>query len=126
VTYVELDRTILAELVDLEPVEGLRLVRELVEIFFQEAPGRLDRMRCGLSLGDSAQVTQGAHALKGAASGLGATGMAAACGRVERQARSGFLMGLDVEVDRIETELPRLARRVEGLIAQLARTAPTE
>lgn len=125
-TYVELDQTILAELVDMDAVGGLRLVRELVEIFFQEAPARLDRMRCGLSLGDSRQVVHGAHAMKGAASGLGATGMAAACGQVERQARAGLLAGLDAEVDRIESELPRLAEAMEGLVTQLARAVPAE
>lgn len=124
--YVELDRTILAELVEMDPVGGLELVRELVQIFFAEAPARLDLMRVGLAEGDTQKLAHGAHAMRGGASGLGATGMAEACARVERQARAGALTGLDDDVDGIEGALPRLARQVEGYVSQLARRAAVE
>lgn len=120
-TDVELDRSLLAELVEMDPVEGLELVRDLVAIFFREAPARLDLMRCGVSLGDRDRVVRGAHAMKGAASGLGAIGMAEACGRIECRARSGSLTGLSAEVDQVEAELPGLAWQLDGYLNQLAR-----
>ncbi len=125
-TYVQLDRTLLAELVEMDPVEGVRLVRELVHIFFAEAPGRVDLMRCGLSQSDPQQVSRGAHAMKGAASGLGAVGMAEACARVERQARAGALTGLERDLDLIESALPSLSHQLETYVNQLARRIPAE
>ena len=116
-----LDRTILEELVDLDPIEGLALVRDLVGIFFTEAPGRLDRIRCGLADGDADAVMRAAHAMRGAASQLGAVELADACARMERQARTRALTGLAAELDTIELELPNLGQRLEDHIAELAR-----
>jgi two-component system sensor histidine kinase BarA len=104
-------------------VEGILLVRDLVHIFFTEAPGRLDRIRCGLAEGDADRVVHAAHAMRGGASGLGAVGVAAACGRVERLARTGDVSGLTQAVDAIELELPRLGQRLEEHLAGLGRQA---
>jgi hypothetical protein len=40
-----LDPTILEELLELDPAEGVALIRDLVSIFFAQAPARLDRIR---------------------------------------------------------------------------------
>jgi HPt (histidine-containing phosphotransfer) domain-containing protein len=115
-----LDRSILAELVELDPVDGLELVRDLVQIFFRESPDRLDRMRCGLSLGDGAQLSQAAHAIKGAAAGLGAVELAARAGQIERRARTGDLGGLAAEVDAVELALPGLQQALDLFLSELA------
>jgi hypothetical protein len=61
--------------------------------------------------------------MRGGASGLGAVGLAAVCGRVELQARIGELIGLTEEVDAIESGLPRLAQRLAEYIARVVREA---
>ena len=112
----ELDPTILEELVELGPAEGIELVRDLVRIFFAEAPDRTGRMLSGLSENDCQKVIHAAHAMRGAAAGLGAVDMAASCARIERQARTGDLTGLRSEVADILEELPRLEERLGSLI----------
>jgi len=117
----ELDPTILEELVEIDPVEGLVLVRDLVQIFFSEAPARMDHIRCGLAEGDPVRVAHAAHAMRGGASGLGAVGFAAACGRLEQHARAGDLSGLTEAVDAIESGLLRMGRQLEEHLASLTR-----
>ncbi len=116
----ELDSTIFEELIDLDPEAGIELVRELVRIFFEEAPGRIERLRQGLAQGDSHSVAQAAHATRGGAAGLGATGLAAVCAAIERQARTGNLTGLDAEVAAIVEGLPLLEEKIAKLVQRFA------
>lgn len=118
-SVADLDATILKELVDLGPVEGMELVRDLVKIFFEEAPGRMSRLRMALSEMDSNKVAQAAHALRGGAGGLGAVGLASICATIERQARAGDLTGLDSAISGIGNGLPKLEERIGELIRQL-------
>src|SRR5262245_63965059 len=110
-SVTDLDSTILAELVDLGPVEGMELVRELVQIFFREARERMARLSTGLNEADSHKVSQAAHAMRGGAAGLGAVGLANLCAAIERQARTGNLTGLDAEFTAIVDGLPGLEER---------------
>ncbi len=119
----DLDRTILEELIDLGPVEGIGLVRDLVGIFFSEAPNRMARLRSGLVEADSFKVAQAAHAMGGAAGGIGAVGLSKLCTGIERQARAGDLTGLDRDVARIENGLPGLEERVGELVQKLTAQA---
>jgi HPt (histidine-containing phosphotransfer) domain-containing protein len=116
----DLDSTILEELVDLGPAEGIGLVRDLVQIFFAEAPNRMNRLRTGLAESDSAKVAQAAHSMSGGAGGLGAVGLASICSGIERQARTGDLTGLEAEVNQIADQLPGLEVRLGKLVRKLA------
>lgn len=115
-----LDSTILEELVDLGPVEGIELVRDLMRIFFEEAPKRMARLHSGLANRDSREVAQAAHSLQGGSSGLGAVGLASICASIERQARAGDLTGVAEEIATIEQGLPRLEERIGELVQKLA------
>ena len=115
-SMTDLDVTILEELVDLYPVEGIELVRDLVRIFFDEAPDRMSRMRDGLSQQDSTKVYQAAHAMRGGGASLGAVGLARACARIEHQARAGNLTGLATDLAAIAGDLPALEECILSLI----------
>lgn len=118
-SVADLDSTIMEELVDLGPVEGIELVRDLVKIFFGEAPERMNRLRIGLAEADANKVAQAAHSLRGGAAGLGAVGLASICATIERQARAGSLTGLDLEVNGIGNGLPKLEERIAELVQKL-------
>lgn len=118
-SVTDLDATMLEELALLDPQEGIGLARELVGIFFSEAPNRLSRMRSGISEADGRKLSQAAHAMRGGAGGLGAVGLASACARIERQARTGDLAGLDAEIATIAANLPALEVSIASLIQRL-------
>jgi HPt (histidine-containing phosphotransfer) domain-containing protein len=116
------DSTLIEELIEVDPSTGVALVRELIGIFFSEAPARLDRMRCGLAQGDAQAVLHAAHAMKGGANNLGAVRVGALCGEVEARGRRGDLTGVDRLVDAIEVALPEMGATMETCVAAIARS----
>ena len=60
------------------------MTREVVTLFAKEMPQRIDDIRAALSACDSATLSRAAHALKGAASNVGAQTLSDACGALEQ------------------------------------------
>jgi signal transduction histidine kinase/DNA-binding response OmpR family regulator len=69
--------------------EELSMTREVVALFAKEMPQRIDDIRDGLSACDSAALSRAAHALKGAASNVGAQTLSDACGTLEQSCLQG-------------------------------------
>lgn len=72
----------------------------LMDTFFRETPGHLDRLRRGAQDGDFAAVEREAHILKGAAGNVGFAQAAALAGELVAAARRGDAAG--IAGDRIE------------------------
>jgi CheY-like chemotaxis protein/HPt (histidine-containing phosphotransfer) domain-containing protein len=62
--------------------------REIVDLFLEEVPRRLDALGAAATRGDRAQVARLAHTLAGSASSLGASRLAVACAGLEALARA--------------------------------------
>ncbi len=84
------------ELLDAEVIESLRelggdddpgLVQELIEMFLEDAPQRLDEMLQGLESGDYDLMQRSAHTLKSSAANMGAMVLSQVCKRMEAAAR---------------------------------------
>jgi len=65
------------------------MMREVVALFVGEMPQHHDDIRSALAAGDSAALLRAAHALKGAASNVGAQALSDACGTLEQSCRQG-------------------------------------
>jgi PAS domain S-box-containing protein len=117
-----IDDSILEDILALSAEEGPELIRELVAIFFGEAPARLEQLRGGVAELDLPRITRAAHAMKGGAGNIGAARLASICGRLEQESRSGALTDGPQLVAALERELAR----VRGLLDQrLARYGVT-
>ena len=84
-----LDESVLDELRELPPAEGVSLLRELVDLYLECAPERLEQLRA--SPDDPAQIKMHAHTLRGMSMSLGAREVAARCLRLEHAAAAGNL-----------------------------------
>ncbi|HLE69858.1 MAG TPA: response regulator, partial [Vicinamibacteria bacterium] len=101
----------------LERVDGDReLAKELVKVFFQEAPNLLRAIREGLQAADAGSVGKAAHRLKGTLSTLGADAAVEPARRLEvlswernLELAKGALHELETELGRLEPELTSLA-----------------
>jgi HPt (histidine-containing phosphotransfer) domain-containing protein len=69
--------------------EELSMTREVVMLFATEMPQRIDDIRAALSACDSAALSRTAHALKGAASNVGAQALSDACSTLEHSCLQG-------------------------------------
>jgi CheY-like chemotaxis protein/HPt (histidine-containing phosphotransfer) domain-containing protein len=66
----------------LEVQGGPEVALEVVDLFLQSAPQRLEEMRGALRFQDASSLEVAAHSLKGAAAQLGARGMADLCSQI--------------------------------------------
>ena len=65
------------------------MTREVVTLFTKEMPQRLEDIRSALLACDSAALSRAAHAVKGAASNVGAQALSGACSTLEQSCLQG-------------------------------------
>ena len=110
-----LDPAVLDSLRQLTPPGEPDVLNEVLRIFLQEIPPRVERLRTFLAAGNIVEVQREAHSLKGSAGNIGAGSLYDICRQVDDQGRSGDLTGLStlvdaltVEFDKVEVEIHRL------------------
>lgn len=88
---------------------------QVLNLFLQEAPKRIQRLEAAWQSGDHVEVHRAAHSLKGSAGNIGARPMFAVCRDLDDQAQSGDLTrsadlvaALAREYARVEAEIQRL------------------
>jgi HPt (histidine-containing phosphotransfer) domain-containing protein len=92
------------------------LLAKIIELYFADAPERVEEIRSGLAASERRRVARAAHRLRGSLGMLGASLAAAAAGQLEDLAPAAPLEALletfaelEREMDRLEPELQRLA-----------------
>ncbi len=100
---MHMDSTIIdpAGLGRLEEWGGPKLVKEMIRLFLEHGPARMDQIRIVLESDDLDQPERGSHSLKSSAANLGA-------GRVRRIADEIELAASNGEVERVRELLPGL------------------
>jgi HPt (histidine-containing phosphotransfer) domain-containing protein len=91
------------------------VLAQVLSLFLEEAPRRIDRIRGALQARDASEMHRAAHSMKGSAGNIGATGLFAICREVDDRARVGDLSGAGQLLD----DLAREYERVEAEIARL-------
>ncbi|MGH7786444.1 MAG: Hpt domain-containing protein [Candidatus Binatia bacterium] len=84
-----LDQTALEALRDLNDEGEDDLLVELIDLFLEDAPTRMNGMRDAIAKQDWPAVASWAHSLKGSCGSLGAMPMAEQCNRLEQHGRLG-------------------------------------
>jgi two-component system sensor histidine kinase/response regulator len=78
--------------------------QELVRLFGEDTPPRLERMEQAAQAGDAATVGKEAHAIKGSCSALGAMRLGHSCRLLEEMGRQGRLEALEAQVRALKDE----------------------
>ena len=106
----------LDESVALSRVGGDRgLLREVVELFLDDYPSVLEKIRAAVSTQDASALEHHAHSLKGSVSTFGAKGAFDAALVLERKGRSGDLSGIEEGLGQLESALGTLRPELETL-----------
>jgi signal transduction histidine kinase/HPt (histidine-containing phosphotransfer) domain-containing protein len=110
-----IDRSALDRLKDISPT----LLDRLIPLFLnEEAPKLLTTIGASLIAGDTAQMCDAAHTLKGTSSALGAVKLARLCERVEAQAKQGDLNGIESSILETEAEYDLVHEELSKIIPQ--------
>ena len=107
-----IDSKTLASLRELEDGNGEDLVGELIDIFLEQAPQRVDGIKKAIAGDDARSLSFQAHSLKGSAANFGADDLTAICQRFETGGRAGSLGDL-------RALLPDLEREFQAVCAAL-------
>jgi signal transduction histidine kinase/HPt (histidine-containing phosphotransfer) domain-containing protein len=96
-----LDQSMISELRAMPASDGLTMLQELVDLFLESAPARLDQIT--QSLADPAQLAFQAHALKSMSLSLGASRLIKLAQKLETLANSGSLEGAKDLIEELQT-----------------------
>jgi PAS domain S-box-containing protein len=88
----------------LEAHAGPRALAEVIDVFLQTIPRRLDDLRHAHAKGDADSIRAVAHSLKGASAQIGARGMADLCVQIEAVVRSGDVSALADRLTALEAD----------------------
>ncbi len=91
-----------ARLAGLRRVGGDRLIADLIDLFIETVPRRLEAMRAGTAAGDAAAVAFTAHSLTSSAGNLGAGAMQALAADLERRGVAGDAAALPALMSRLD------------------------
>ena len=110
-----LDPAVLDTLRQLTPAGEPDVLTEVLKLFLEEVPPRVERLRNAWAQGNIEEVHRSAHSLKGSAGNVGARRLHAVCGQLDEVAKSRDLASvaplvgeLGTEFDKVETEIRRL------------------
>jgi signal transduction histidine kinase/HPt (histidine-containing phosphotransfer) domain-containing protein len=98
-----LDQNTIAELRVMPPTQGVSMLRELIDLFLDAAPARMEQLRN--SLGNAAQLAFHAHALKSMSLNMGAWRVVELTKQLEGMGRSGQLTGAQEAYQQLEQAL---------------------
>ncbi len=111
---------------DMQVIEGLRelggdddpgLLVEVIGMFLEDAPTRIEEIQQGLATGDIKLLERAAHSLKSASANVGAVQLSLVCKRIEEIARRSTSEGiadLIPESNRALTEVSNALRSIQG------------
>jgi HPt (histidine-containing phosphotransfer) domain-containing protein len=83
------------------------VVTEFIDVFLEDLPGRIERLRAAAGSANPAEIRSAAHALKGSAASVGAVGLSGLCAQLEANARAGSTAGAMDLLAAIEPEAVR-------------------
>jgi signal transduction histidine kinase/DNA-binding response OmpR family regulator len=90
-----LDMDVIQSLRELGGADDPGLVAELIDLFLQDAPARMDEVDEGLAAGDFQLLERAAHTLKSSSANIGALGLSGICFEIEKKARESCSEGLE-------------------------------
>lgn len=102
-----------ASLERLKRFGGGKLLGEMISLFLEAAPERINAALAGLAANDVKATEMALHALKSSSAQLGALRMQRLCERGEGLARSGTLENVAGLVSSLQDEFPRVQSWLE-------------
>ncbi|MCM8776456.1 MAG: Hpt domain-containing protein [Candidatus Omnitrophica bacterium] len=92
-----------------------KLYRQILQIFFEDAPGQIKKIQTGIESHDVNQIERESHGLKGAAANVGAESIRKAALEVELAAKAGDFEKIRTRFEQLENEWTRFKAFLKNL-----------
>ena len=93
------------------------VLAEVLQLFLEDVPRRIAKLRAACEAGDAVEVYKAAHSLKGSAGNIGAKPLLAVCRQLDDRGRAGDLTGSEHLVDALDAEFAKVEVAIRGLLA---------
>ncbi|HJU43696.1 MAG TPA: Hpt domain-containing protein [Vicinamibacterales bacterium] len=112
-----LDPAVVERLRQLTPPGEPDVLKEILSVFLNEVPRRIDRLKAAWREGQAADVQRAAHSLTGSSGNIGADALSEVCRAIDERSKAGelrseelqdLISALDREYGRVEAEIKRL------------------
>jgi HPt (histidine-containing phosphotransfer) domain-containing protein len=97
------------------------LLNELLSIFIDEFPVKLEELRAAVACGDVTRVVIVSHGLKGMLSNLSIEQAASRAAQIEQKARSGEAASLKQALNALEQEVKGLLAEMQAHLGEVRR-----
>ncbi|MBD2595679.1 response regulator [Nostoc spongiaeforme FACHB-130] len=99
-----IDHSFLEELKNMAGSDGEHLVFELVQVYLEDTPMRLEMIQTAIAVGDRIKLQKAAHALRSPSVSIGAVNLGNICETLENSAPYQSLKSLALLVNQLENE----------------------
>ncbi len=104
----------------LSPDDGEAFLRDIVGIFLEDTPQRIDELHTALASGDQVRFTRAAHSIKGSSSNLGAAPLRAVAEKLEHESRTNGLGNVQATVGQLSETFAATKVELERILASKA------
>ena len=112
-----IDPEAIANLRALSPDDADAFLSEIIGIFIEDTPSRIEELRTSRVNGDIPTFTRAAHSIKGSSSNLGAAQLRAVAEQLEHHSKQHGLADVDERVAELEAAFIRARDELKRLIA---------
>jgi HPt (histidine-containing phosphotransfer) domain-containing protein len=92
------------------------VLAEVLQIFLQEVPPRIDRLRIAWTAGNIEEMYRAAHSLKGSSGNIGAQRLFDVCKQLDELGRAGDLTGAAPLIDQVVNEFAKVEAGIHLII----------
>jgi two-component system, sensor histidine kinase and response regulator len=96
---------------------GAKLLTQMIKLFLENAPTRLDQVRKGLAESNVKDAERGVHSLKSSAANVGAMRVSRLAAQMEDHAARGDLASVAGQMPTLESEFAAAERRLVDILA---------
>jgi HPt (histidine-containing phosphotransfer) domain-containing protein len=115
-----LDPAVIDTLRQLTPPGELDVLTEVLKMFLDEFPPRMDRLRNAWASKNIEEMYRAAHSLKGSAGNIGAQRLMNVCSQLDEMGRTGELANTAPLVDALGLEFGKVEAEIHRIIGNSA------
>jgi HPt (histidine-containing phosphotransfer) domain-containing protein len=115
-TDIIIDPVAIENLRALNPDDGDAFLKDIVGIFLEDTPQRIDELKKSLAAKDQPTFTRAAHSIKGSSSNLGAQKLRLVSEQLEHKSKQDGLANLESLVAQLEAEYGVVKDTLEKLV----------
>jgi HPt (histidine-containing phosphotransfer) domain-containing protein len=95
---------------------GVKLLTQMIRLFLENAPNRMEQVRKGLAEGNVREAERGVHSLKSSAANVGAMRVSRLAAQMEDHAARADLAAVAGQMPSLETEFAAATQRLAGIL----------